>query len=148
MAPVAYTPTPAPPAREPDQPVIYYGARLVNYITEHETAAQLSDDQLETAAHAITWLLSRQPEPDEQISPCYFSGLRHAEETIERTRRYRAAQAENLRAALADAPQAAQGPTSRDGGSREPARPFPPRLPSPSSVATPYTRTPQPAIDF
>jgi hypothetical protein len=146
---IDYTPPPAPPDRQPDEALILYGARLVQYLIAHETAGRLTEEQLETADHAITWLLARQPLPDEQISPFYWAGLRAAEHLIERARHYRALDAADARAALtAQTGQAPQAPTNRDGGTRQPAPPFPPRLPQPSATAAPSTRNPQPAIDF
>jgi hypothetical protein len=146
---IDYTPPPAPPDRQPDEALILYGARLVQYLIAHETAARLTDEQLETADHAIGWLLARQPLPDEQISPAYFARLDQARRCLTASRHGRAAEAADARAALtAQAGQAPQAPTHRDGGSRQPAPPLPPRLPQPSATARPSTRNPQPAIDF
>lgn len=139
---------PAPPARQPDEPISLYGCRLIAYAIEHDSSAQMTDEQIRIAIHAGPLVTSRRrPDPDgtdRNLLPGSLITINRALDFLARAERFREQDQK-------DAQQTTQAQTlsTGDGGTPVPVHPYPTQRPPVAGAQVPR---PQPvgnrSIDF
>jgi len=94
---------PDPPTRTPGEPVVYYGARVLQFLIASECTAVLSDESLALAEHAAVYAVA-----SHDISPEALTRINRIRHLIALILRFRAIGATEINVPDA-APQHAEG---------------------------------------